>query len=74
MKTKGTKSLTACLCPFLWNARGEKKRHRVSYSPSEISRTDIALFAKGLREQQPSGNKGLGMEARPFQENWLFQR
>jgi hypothetical protein len=46
----------------------------VSYILLKISRTDIALFTKASREQQPSGNKGLGMEACPFQKNWPVQR
>ncbi len=74
MKTKESKSSTACPWPYLWIARGERKLHRVSYSLLEISHTDIALFAEGSPEQQPSENKGLGMEACPFQENWPFQR
>jgi hypothetical protein len=48
MKTKETKSLIACLYPFLWNARGERKLHGVSHSLLYILRTDIALFAEGL--------------------------
>jgi hypothetical protein len=66
MKTTETKSLTACLCPYLWNARGtERNLHGVSYSLSEISNTDMALFARGFAETTTLGKQRIGDGSSP---------